>query len=239
MSYAELVAEPKIEAEEVYRLLGARAVLPELRPAAMSPTLEEWRQYNYNYRGELIVPKMVTYDAMRKSPHCVAWVRRIGVVEKTLDDYDYYQIACDCLPAAEAVGNPGSIFNCNSLIGALYARSVEVDNAFHNSDVLIHNTEFNPKTHELSLSSSGKESLGAYVISLLNHTSQHPSIWLGNYLGGHHDVNLLAVSTGQDPATIKRIAERLERRGLVEFESETSLSLSQSYRNFINSFGVG
>ena len=238
MSYAELVAETHVDGDEVYSLVGTHETVPDLSSIQMSPELELWKEQRRKYDGETIVPKLVTFDTQSRKPHGIAWVRRVGVAEPAMEDYDYYQISCDCLPAAEAAGNPGAIFSCKSLVRALYTRARMVDKAFRNSETLLQNNQYSLRTGDVVLNTTGREALGGFIISLLNHTEKRPHVWLGNYLAGSHDVNILAMSTGQDPNVIMRVAKRLEGRGLVEFRSDTNLTLSDSYRSFVASFAM-
>lgn len=233
MSYAELVSVPQINGEDVHKLLGATYPVPDLRPMQMSPELEEWKQERYNYLGEVIIPKFVEFDNEAHKTHCVAWVRRTGIDDETMELFDYYQVICDCLPAAQASGKIHQIFACRSLLRSFTQRAKEVDRVFRHSETLVFYTEYNPRSDSLYLNGNGKTAAGRYIVAQLEHTSQHPGVWIANYLGGTHDISLLSVSMGLEPKEVKKIASRLKSRGLITFENETTIRLSDGYRSFL------
>jgi hypothetical protein len=236
MNYAELTATPKIDTRDVNLPISQPTSVPDLEPLTLSPVLEEWVEERKNYYGEIVIPKHVDEVEIGEKPEHVFWMRRVGTDEVTMEDYDYYQIGCEHLPAAEAADNHSGMFACRALMIAFNRRAEAVDQAFHHSDTLVQFIEFNPRKHKVVLDSKGKNMAELYMVNLLDHTYQHPDVWIANHLGGSHDTNLLALSMGQDPSVIQKLAKRLEARGLVEFASETSITLSGAYRRFLEQF---
>lgn len=236
MTYAELVATPLVDQEEVHEFVGGRYPVPDLDPLLMSPGLEDWRQERQDYLGEIVIAKVVEFDDESRRRHCTAWLRRTGMDDETLQDYDYYQVACDCLPGAEASGEIGKIFGCNALQRAFNRRAKMVDQAFRHSETLVQKIEYDHRKEKVRLSAGGKRMLEDYTLSLLDHTLQHPEIWIANHVGGSHNLVLLAMVMGREVDEMQKTAKSLEDRGLVELEGDTNVKLTESYRRFLEQF---
>lgn len=223
MNYSDLVELPVIPASKP---------IIDLSPQVMSPELEEWKSEKFKSIGEIIVPKVVEYE----DDDCLVWIRRVGSAATASLEYDYCQIGCSHLPMLEADGDDGLLLYCKSLQKAINRRAQAVDEAFGHSDTLIYKTLYNPEHDRLHLSSSGKEVAEQYVLNMLDHTIQHPSVWLANHISGEHNIFGLAMLMRLEPGEVMGICKKLEEKGQLTFKSDNTVALSDSYRDFLENF---
>jgi len=221
---SEIYSSFEFEREEAAQFLFNSPDKVELELAQTILTSGEagrWLLERKEKYGEVLKPLIMYVKNLGDvSEHRVLYLSHSGFF---LDDGEprnctACHLVCDCADVNEMGLLPESTGICDVAREIRFQHAELVGNTVGIPNITALHQEFNEQEYDFRISKEGQELATAVLKNILSLHAANQEFWLGNEVGGIHEVPILAKAVAQPEEIIHPILEKLQTEGSIEYD---------------------